>query len=102
MGAIRYSWPIWLVPTYILPAKERRLLEKFQPDSFKTERQVCVETDGHGYIDSSSDADQEYIYFMGSETSPSLRCKLLTEIIIPSQGYNNFFIFLKTIFSGAG
>jgi len=24
-------------------------------------------------IDASSDADQEYIYFMGSETSPSLR-----------------------------
>jgi len=43
-----------------------RLLEKFQPDSFKTERLVCVETDGQ--IDSSSHADQEYIYFMGSET----------------------------------
>jgi len=26
-------------------------------------------------MDSSSDADQEYIYFMGPETSPSLRCK---------------------------
>jgi len=46
MRAIRYSGPIRLVPTYILPAKERRLLGKFQPDSFKTERQVCVETDG--------------------------------------------------------
>jgi len=23
-------------------------------------------TDGHGYIDSAVDADQEYIYFMGS------------------------------------
>jgi len=32
----------------------------------------------------SSDADQEYIYFKGLETSPSLRCKLLTEIIITS------------------
>jgi len=31
---------------YILPAKERRLLGKFQPDSFKTDRLVCVETDG--------------------------------------------------------
>jgi len=30
MGAIRYSCPIRLVPTYILPAKERRLLGKFQ------------------------------------------------------------------------
>jgi len=46
MGAIRYSCPIRLVPTYILPAKDIRLLWKFQPDSFKTERLVCVETDG--------------------------------------------------------
>jgi len=82
MGAIRYSCPIRLVPTYILPTIDIRLLGKFQPDSFKTERLVCVETDGQ--IDSSSDADQEYIYFMGSETSPSLSCKLLTEINIPS------------------
>jgi len=82
MGAIRYSRPVRLVPTYILPAKERKLLGKFQPDSFKTKRLVCVETDEQ--IDSFSDADQEDIYFMGSETSPSLRCKLLTEIIIAS------------------
>jgi len=46
MGAIRYSCPIRLVPTYVLHAKERRLLGKFQPDGFKTERLVCVETDG--------------------------------------------------------
>jgi len=46
MGAIRYSGPIRLVPTYILPAKEISLLGKIQPDSFKTERLVCVETDG--------------------------------------------------------
>jgi len=46
MEAIRYSCPIRLVPTYLLPAKERRLLGKFQPASFKTERLVCVETDG--------------------------------------------------------
>jgi len=46
MGAIRYSCPIRLVPTYILPAKDIRLLGKFQTDSFKTERLVCVETDG--------------------------------------------------------
>jgi len=50
MGAIRYCCPIQLFPTYILPAKERRLLGKFQPDSFITERQVCVETDGHNLI----------------------------------------------------
>jgi len=35
-----------LVPTYIRPAKEVRLLGKFQPDSFKSERLVCVETGG--------------------------------------------------------
>jgi len=33
-------------PTYILPAKDIRFLGKFQPDSFKTERLACVETDG--------------------------------------------------------
>jgi len=44
MEAIRYSCPIRTVPNYILPAKERRLLGKFQPDSFKTERLVCTET----------------------------------------------------------
>jgi len=46
MGAIRYSCPIQLVPAYILPASERRRLRMFQHDSFKTERLVCVETDG--------------------------------------------------------
>jgi len=46
MGAIRYSCPIRLVPTYILPAKDIRLLEKFEPDCFKTDRLVCVETNG--------------------------------------------------------
>jgi len=46
MGAKRYNCPIRMVPTYNLPAKEIRFLEKFQPDSFKTERLVCVETDG--------------------------------------------------------
>jgi len=46
VGALRYSLPIRLVPTYILPAEEGRLMGKFQPDSFKTERLACVETDG--------------------------------------------------------
>jgi len=46
MGALRHSCPIRLLPTYILPAKEIRLLGKFQPDSFKTKTLVCVETDG--------------------------------------------------------
>jgi len=35
-----------MVPTYILLAKEIRLLGKLHPDSFKTEILVCVETDG--------------------------------------------------------
>jgi len=48
----------------------------------RTDEQTDRRADG--WIDSSSDADQEYIYFMGSETSSSLPCKLLTEIIIPS------------------
>jgi len=42
MGAIRYSCPIRLVLTYILPGKKSRLLGF----SFKTERLLCVETDG--------------------------------------------------------
>jgi len=46
MGTIRYSYPIRLVPINTLPAKEIRLLGKFQPDSFKTERLVLVETNG--------------------------------------------------------
>jgi len=50
MRAIRYSCSIQLVPTSILPAKEIRLLGNFQPDSFKTERLVCVETDGQADI----------------------------------------------------
>jgi len=37
---------VQLVPTYILPAKEKRLLGKIPPDSLKTERLVFVETDG--------------------------------------------------------
>jgi len=88
MGAIRYSCPIRLVPTYILPAKDIRLLGKFQPDSFKAERLVCVEKDGQTDMARSTRLimliKNICIYFTGSETSPSLRCKLLTEINIPS------------------
>ncbi len=64
MASIEFSRPIPAVPTYILPAKERRMCAKFQLDNFKTERLVCVETDrrtdGHAYIDSGGDPDQEY------------------------------------------
>jgi len=37
MGAIRKSGP-----TYLLSAIEIRLLGRFYPDSFKTERLVCL------------------------------------------------------------
>jgi len=37
-----------------------------------------IRTDGHGLIDSASNPDQEYIYFMGSETLPSA-CYILSE-----------------------
>jgi len=40
-----------MVPTYILPSKDIRLLRKFQPDSFKAEKIVCVETDGQTDMD---------------------------------------------------
>jgi len=81
-----YSCPIQLVRTYILLAKDIRPLGKFQPDSFKTERQVCVETDGQTDMARSTHLVMliKNIYFIGSETSPTLRCKLLTEINIPS------------------
>jgi len=83
MGAIRYGCPIRLVPTYILPAKDIRLLGKFQPDSYKTERLVCVETDGQTDMARST----RLVMLIKNKYSlwgPSLRCKLLTEIIIPS------------------
>jgi len=86
MEAIRNSCPIRLVPTYILPAKERRLLGKFQPDSFKTERLVCVETDGRTDVHictyvaiarSSSDADKEYIFiYLLYSVATSLKLKV--------------------------
>jgi len=57
---------------------------------FRTDRR----TDGHGLIDSASDPDQEYIYFMGSETLPSACYILSDESSIPfystSNGYNNY------------
>jgi len=58
----------------------RRLLGKFHPLSFKTMKLVFEEmggrTDRHGYIDSFS---EEYIYYIESEISALLSCKLLTE-----------------------
>jgi len=51
-----------VVSTNILPAKEIRLLGKFQPDTFNTKRLVCVETDGQ--TDMARSTRLEYIYFI--------------------------------------
>jgi len=37
-----------------------------------TQKMTDRRTDGHGYIDSGFDADQEYIYFTGSAMPPSV------------------------------
>jgi len=37
----------------------------------KRDRRTDRQAEGHGYIDSAVDADQAYIYFMGSVTPPS-------------------------------
>jgi len=44
MGAIKYSCPIRLVPTYIQPAKEKDFWESFSPIAFKLRDR---RTDGH-------------------------------------------------------
>jgi len=36
-----------------------------------TQKVTDRQTDGHGYVDSAGDADQEYIYFLRSATPPS-------------------------------
>jgi len=45
MGAIGYSCPIRLVPTYVPSAIEIKLLGRFHNESFKNEKLVGVETD---------------------------------------------------------
>jgi len=45
LGAIGYSCPIRLVPTYILFAIDIRILGRLHSDSFKTERLAFVKTD---------------------------------------------------------
>ena len=56
----------------------------------RTDGQTDRQTDGHGYIDSAVDADQEYIYFMGSETPPSACYILLTSPLYPSEGIKRY------------
>jgi len=52
-----------------------------------------IRTDGQATFDSDSDPNQEYIYFMGSETLPFACYILSDESSIPfystSNGYNN-------------
>jgi len=43
-----------------------------------SEISAFIRTDGHGWIDSASDPDQEYIYFMESETLTSA-CYVLSD-----------------------
>jgi len=55
MGVTGFCCPSRLVASYILPEIETQLLGRFHPDSFKTERLVCVEaerrTDERTWID---------------------------------------------------
>lgn len=57
---------------------------KFHQDTFKTERLLCVATDGQIWINSSVDTDSEYINFMGSEFFAKVHCRRLPQINIPS------------------
>jgi len=63
--------PIRLIPTYILPAIETILLERFRPTSFKTERLVSLDgqTDMARLIRLVMLIKTICIYFIGSETS---------------------------------
>jgi len=90
--AIGYGCTTRFVTAYILSAIETRYLEKFQPFSLKTkrlDRRTEEQTSGQSDMAGSNQLVMLikiyiYIYFMGSETSPLLRCKLLNEINIPS------------------
>jgi len=48
-----------------------------------------IRTDGHGYIDSTIDFDQEYIYFVRLETLPSACYILFNESSIPFYSTSN-------------
>jgi len=48
-----------------------------------SEISAFIRTNGHGYIDSATDPDQEYMYFMASETLPSACYILSDESSIP-------------------
>jgi len=90
MGAIWYSCPIRLVPTYILPAKDIRLLVKFQPDSFKTEKLACVETDRQTDMARSTRLVMLSIYITLWGRKRLLQCvaNFWLKSLYPQQGYN--------------
>jgi len=80
LWALEWAWHI--VETNFRSARSSGICMS-NPNSLApivSEISAFIRTDGK----MASDPDQEYIYFMESETSPSLRCKLLTEIIILS------------------
>jgi len=70
------------------------LVTSFRDLSVHTNRR----TDGHGQIDSASEADQEYIYFMGSETKLIKNIYTLWGRKLPDQVYI-FFMGSETLSS---
>lgn len=59
MTAIRYNGPIFIVQTYLQGAVISSNCAKFNQDSSRTERLVCVKTDGQ--TDKRSDGQQTWI-----------------------------------------
>jgi len=97
---------LWLYPRYrvhiyafflALRKKLTNLHAKSQISSFYSFQDDRVhsdgQTDGHGYIDSARDPDQECVYFLGSVTLPSACYILSAESSIvfysSSNGYKN-------------
>ena len=67
MLAICYSGPMSPVTTNEL-LSEKRTGEEFQIDTSKTEKLVCIQTDGHGFFDLARQPYHLYIHFIGSLT----------------------------------
>jgi len=67
------------------PSLNSLALPRSQRSSGRTDRR----TNGHGFIDAASDPDQEYIYFIRSETLPSACYILSDETSIPFYSTSN-------------
>jgi len=84
LWALEWAWHI--AALLALRKKLRNLHAKSQRPSSYSFRVLSVHpdgrTDGHGLI-SATDPDQEYMYFMGSETLPSACYILSDESSIP-------------------